>query len=194
MIVLKKKDVLKELAVSLFLMLDFNPDITAISIMQRIRERAASALQAAATYTGTIGQNDVKGFLNSRPMSFTIPCKGDIVKDDIIRFTEDAYDGRRKPPRWLGKRMITAEVISRRIKDGNMTLTLRVISCVGTWIVKPDTEITRPLHTVARSDVMRVPWDDEAEREQVKNQKKADPKTMKQAAAEALTVKRHTPP
>src|SRR5665213_3530974 len=111
MIVIKKKNVLQELALSLFLMLEFDEDTTALSLMKRIRERSEAALQAAAFYTGVIGEKDLQEFLKSKPLKFTIDCGTDIVKGDIIRFIEMVSDNRKKPPRQLGKRGVTAEVM-----------------------------------------------------------------------------------
>ena len=190
MIVLKKKDVLRELAVSLFLMLDFNPDVTSASLIQRIRDRAIAALQSAVTYTGLIGQNEVQGFLQSAPLRFSIVCKGDIVKGDIIRFTEDAYDGRRNPPRWLGKRNVTAEITGIRPNNGDPMLMMKVIACVGAWELKPDAEICRTLKAIARSDAKRAPWENDDERKKVKDQTSANPRTIKTAAAETLALKK----
>lgn len=190
MIVPKKKDTLRELALSLFLMLEFNPDTSSFSLIARIRERAVTALRSAATYTGVIGHRDVENFLNSRHLKFTIPYKGDIVKGDILRFTEDAYDSRRKPPRWLGKRNVTAEVTGMRHNNGDPMLVMKVIASMGAWILKPDTEIHRPLKLIARSDAQRALWEDEAERKKIKNQKPASPKTIREAAKETFLSKK----
>jgi hypothetical protein len=190
MIIPKKKDALRELALSLFLMLEFNPDTASYSLVEQIRERAASALRSAAAYTGVIGQNDVQDFLNSRPLKFSIPCKGDIVKGDTIRFIEDAYDGRRNPPRWLGKRNVTAAITGIRPNNGDSMLMMKVIACVGAWELKPDEEIRRPLRVIGRSDVKRIPWDNEDERKRMKDRPTANPRTMKAAAVETFTLKK----
>ncbi len=189
-IVPKKKDALRELALSLFLMLEFNPDTASYSLIARIRERAAAALLSAATYTGIIGQEHIQGFLNSRPMKFTILCKRDFVKGDIIQFTEDAYDGRRKPSRWLGKRNVTAEVTNIRANNGDPMLMMKVIVCAGAWELKPDEEIRRPLKLIARTEAKRVAWENEAEREGAKRQRQANPRTIREAARETFAAKK----
>ena len=193
MILFKKKDILRELAVSLFLTLEFNPDITSASLIRRIRDRAKEALQAAATYTGLLGQNEVQDFLQSEPFRFSIACKDDIIKGDIIRFTEDVYNGRVKPPRRIGKRTVSAEVKSLRASGQNTMLLMRVIECGGVWELEPDSEIRRTLKNIARQDVMRVAWTDEASRDLIKQQPNPEPKAIKQAAAEAFATRRNKP-
>ena len=190
MIVPKKKDALRELALSLFLMLEFDAETAPYSLISRIRERATTALRAATTYTGIINREHIQDFLDGRSLKFTIPCKQDVVKGDTIQFTEDAYDGRRKPPRWLGKRNITAQVTAIRPNNGDPMLIMKVIVCLGAWILKPDVEIHRPLKVIARSDAKRSPWDNEVERTNIKNRPEANPQTMKAAAAETFTLKK----
>jgi hypothetical protein len=168
MIIVKKKDVLQELAVSLFLMLRFDADTTALSLVKRIRERAEAALKDAAAYTGPIAEKDVEEFLKSKSLRFAIHCGRDILKGDTIRFIEMVFDNRQKPSRQIGKRGITAEVLNIYPTGNNPMLDLRVIASGGVWDLKPDTEIHRTLKIVTRIEVMRVAWDDEAKREKLK--------------------------
>jgi len=193
MILFKKKDIFKELAVTLFLTLEFNPDTTSASLIKRIRDRAKTALEAAAVYTGLLGQNEIENFLHSEPLRFSISCKADIVRGDIIRFTEDVYNGHIKPPRRIGKRTVSAEIKSLRAYGQNTMLLMRVIECGGVWELEPDTEIRRTLRSVSRQEVLRVPWDDEASRTLAKSQPSPEPKTIKQAAAEAFATRRNKP-
>lgn len=184
MIVMKKKTVLQELAISLYLMLEFDPDTTASSLVRRIRERAKDALEAAATYTGILGEKDVHDFLRTKPLKFTINCNTDIIKGDIIRFIEIVFDNRKKPPRQLGKRGVTAEVIDMHQMGEDAMLDMRVIVSGGVWDIKPDTEIHRTLKNVARIEVMRTAWDDEGLRQEVKKRNAPHPKTIKGAMEE----------
>src|ERR1700722_8196771 len=164
MIILKKKDVLQELAVSLFLIQEFSPDTTTLSLMTRIRERAKAALEAAAIYTGVICEKDVQEFLKSPPLKFIIECGTDIIKGDTIRFVEDVFDNRQKPPRQIGKRGVTAEVTGIKTADGACMLDMRVIACGGVWDLKPGTGIRRTMKIVTRIEVKRTAWEDETKR------------------------------
>jgi hypothetical protein len=164
MIILKKKDVLQELAVSL----QFNADTTSLSLIRRIRERAEAALKDASVYTGPLVEKDMQNFLKSKPLNFTIHCGRDILKGDIIRFIEMVFDNRRRPPRQIGKRGVTAEVLNIYPTGDNPMLDLMVIASGGMWDLKPGTEIHRTLKIVTRTEVMRVAWDDEARREKLK--------------------------
>ena len=85
MIIIKKKNVLHELAVSLFLMLAHSPNVTASPLVQRVRDRAEDALQAAFHYTGVIGDKDVSAFLTAKPLKFSIDCGRDIIKGEPWR-------------------------------------------------------------------------------------------------------------
>ena len=133
MIVIKKKNVLQELAISLFLLLECEKNSAARSIAKRIRERAEEALKASAIYTGTFGEPDVQEFLKSKYYKFTIDCGKDIVKGDIIRFVEGVFNNQQKPPRLIGKRGVTAEVTDIRMTRNNPMLYMRVIASGGVW-------------------------------------------------------------
>jgi len=164
MIHLRKKDVLKELALSLFLMLEFDVDTTATSVIRRIRDKAAAALKAAAIYTGAFGEKDAQEFLGSQQYNFTIPCRSDIVRGDIIRFVEGVFNSRVKPSRLIGKRSVTAEVADIRETSKNCALQMRVIASSGVWPLKPETTIRRGIRNVLHFEAMRAPWEDEAKR------------------------------
>ncbi len=186
MIVIKKKNVLQELAVSLYLMLEFNPDTTALTLIQRIRDRAADALQTATFYTGTIGKKEIEAFLKSKPLKFSIDCGKDIVKGDVIRFVETIFDNRFKPPRRLGQRGVIAEVLDVRTKSNNPILHMRVISSGGAWEIKPDEMIRRTMRNVIHTEVMRAAWDNEAKRAELKTIKETLPELTKTASARML--------
>lgn len=186
MYMMRKKDVLKELAVSLFLILEFDRDTTAISITKRIQEKAKNALQAAVLYTGVIGQTEANEFLEVKIPKFTIDCGRNIVKGDTLRFVEMVYDNRRIPQRLIGKRGIIAEVLSQNVEYGNPMVTLRVISCGGTWNLKPGIEIARTIKIITRMEVMRAPWNDESQRGKIDNVEDRAPCQIKSAKVQLM--------
>jgi hypothetical protein len=165
MIVIKKKNVLQELALSLFLMLESENGSTARAMIMRIREKAEDALKAAAVYTGSFGPKELQEFLKSRHLRFTIDCGSDIVKGDVIRFIEGVFNNKRKPAQLIGKRGITAEVLNIHSTDSSPMLEMRVIASGGTWELRPETAITRPLKNVAHFEVMRIAWENETQRQ-----------------------------
>ncbi len=166
MMVVRKKHVLHELAMSLFLMLEFDEDTTAHSVMRRIRQRAEAALQAAARYTGRLGERELRDFLQIKPLNFTIHCGTNIVQGDIIRFIETVFNNRCKPSRPVGRRSVTAEVLGFDAGHGIPLVRMRVISTGGVWDLKPESVIRRTLRHVVQQEIMRVAWDDEAKREE----------------------------
>jgi hypothetical protein len=186
MLIIKKKQLLNELAVSLYLMLEYNPDTTNFATTQRIQERAKAALESAQYYTGTINYQNVRVFLTTEPLHFCIDCRKDIIKGDIIRFIEHVQDNRRRPPRYLGKRGITAEVIGITPNGNNPMLQLRVMASGGVWDQAPNSEISRTMKLVNRSDVMRAPWEDEEKRNALRQAITQKPPTMKSAKAQLL--------
>ena len=170
MIIIKKKNALHELAVSLFLLLEFNPDTTAVSLIKRIRDRSRDALQAAAHYTGVIGERDVEAFLKAKHLNFDIACGRDIIKGDTIRFVETVFNNKVSPPHRLGSRGVIAEVTSIHNDTGsNPVLYMRVLSSRGTWELNPDIPIRRTLRNVTRTEVMRAAWDNEANRQGIRD-------------------------
>ena len=181
MVIIKKKNVLQELAVCLFLTLEFNPDTTADSVIQRIKERSRSVLKDAAIYTGVLGEKDLRAFLVAKPYRFNIDCGNDIVKGDTIRFTEQVFNNKTKPQRQLGLRGIVAQVMDISTLCGKPMLHLRVISSGGVWELKPDTEIRRTLRVVTRMDVMRSAWDNESQRNKPDSETDQTPKQIKSA-------------
>ena len=164
MLVVRKKHILRELAMSLFLMLEFDEDITAHSVMRRIHERAEAALRAAARYTGSLGEKELQDFLRIRPLKFTIHCGTDIVNGDTLRFVETVFNNRTRPARPIGRRSVTAEVLDIESSSDTPILKMRVITCGGIWDLKPESIIRRTLRHVVRQEVMRVAWDDESKR------------------------------
>lgn len=174
MLIIKKKNVLHELAISLFLLMESEKSAAARANIKRIKERCDEALKAATIYTGVFGEGDLQHFLKSKYFRFNIDCGTDIVKGDIIRFIEGVFNNRRKPARLIGKRGITAEVMDIRMVDNNPILSMRVIASGGTWELKPETAITRPLKNVVHFEVMRIAWDDETQRKAPERRKEPE--------------------
>jgi len=165
MMVIRKKHVLQELAICLFLMLEFFPETPVpTAAIQRAQKRSRAALDTASTYTGIIGEKDLQAFIEEKPLHFVIDCGSDIVRGDTIRFIEQVYDSRRKPPRTLGNRGVIAEVMGISKVRGSPMLHMRVISSGGVWSLSSGVEIYRTLKIVTRTEVMRIPWEDEAQR------------------------------
>jgi len=169
MFMIRKKDVLQELAVVLYLTQQFNPVTTAASVLNRLKERADAALQAAEVYTGKIGDKELRDFLTIHPLRFSIDCGSDIIKGDVIRFQEQVFNNKVKPPIQVGIRGIIAQITGTSTVAGKPMVHLRVVSSGGVWAISPDEEIRRTLRIITRMEVMRAPWDDEAKRETAKN-------------------------
>jgi len=186
MIIIKKKNVLHELAVSLFLMLEYIPNAATVPLVQRIRERAKDALQAASHYTGIIADKDVSAFLAAKPLKFSIDCGRDIIKGDTIRFVETVFNNKVKPARRLGTRGVVAEVTSVYYGNGsNPVLYMKVLSSRGTWELNTEIPIRRTLKNVVRTEVMRVPWENETRREEIKSARQISQQPVKKSSAVA---------
>jgi hypothetical protein len=164
MIILKKKEVLQELAVSLYLMLTIDRGTTSPSVINRLEEKSRDALNAAQCYTGVLGDKERRAFLEAKPLRFTIDCGSDIVRGDTIRFLEQVINNRVNPSRSIGTRGIIAEVMGMSIVRGEEMFHMRVISSGGTWGLSADETIYRPPRLVTRMEVMRIPWEDESKR------------------------------
>jgi hypothetical protein len=187
MIVIKKKNVLQELAFCLFLMLESEKGATTLAVITRIREKAQEAIKTAAIYTGIFGAKDLQEFLKSRHLKFTIDCGSDIVKGDIIRFVEGVFNNKRKPAQMIGKRGITAEVMGIHSTDSNPILEMRVITSGGTWELPPETAIIRPLKNVVHFEVMRVARENESQHQKYEPIGES-PKTIRTAQNNQLLV------
>ena len=170
MILIKKKQVLQDLATTLFLMKELVVHPDASAYIPALREQATEILAAAQPYTGLLGEKQLREFFKAKPKKFTIACDTDVVRGDTIRFVEQVIDNRRNPSRILGKRGITADVLSVYTRTDNPILLLRVIASGGVWDLQPGTDIRRTLRSISQFDLCRAPWEDEGKRTAVRNE------------------------
>lgn len=178
MLLTKKKDIFQELATMLFLMRELVLHPQASTYMPRLRERATTALDAALPYTGILGNKQIRAFLEAKTKKFDIECGTNIIPGDTIRFVEIVTDNRRKPPRILGKRGVTADVVDIHPPSDNPILLLRVITSGGVWDLQPGDDIRRTLKSIIHLGVTRCPWDDEDRRMALKNEAIAPSETI----------------
>ncbi len=186
MILLKKKEVFQELATTLFLMKELMTHPGAPSFMPRLIEQANAALASAQPYSVLLGNKQIREFFEVKPLKLNIDCGTDIIKGDTIRFVETIIDNRRKPPRILGKRAVTAYVVDVKPPDENPILLLRVIVCGGVWDLEPGKDISRTMRSIIQFEIKRTPWEDEAKRTALKNDAKALTKTDDKNQPEAI--------
>ncbi len=74
----------------------------------------------------------------------------DLCKGDTVEWSEGVFEGSWKKPRFLGERIIRAEIVkdSYGAGQGTHTLTLRVISAEGEQAPEEETIIRRKAATV----------------------------------------------
>jgi len=106
---------------------------------------------------------------------FTYGCTGDVVVGDIIRFTEAVFGGSYRSPRYLGDRVIKAEVLrdSYGRDKQQHTFTLRVVASSGVDPIAAGTVTRRKGRNVYRNGTVRKPWPDEAARDAARAEKHA---------------------
>lgn len=104
-------------------------------------------------------------------MRYTINCTGDVVSGDEIRFEEAVFSGGsfgrfRRPPKYLGNRIITARVVrdSYGASKQQHTFTLEILACEGVQPLAAGTVTTRKGRNIYRNGVTRAAWDDESQR------------------------------
>lgn len=173
-IYITRKDAMRELAVALVLVMEFTKglhtdDDDARILIEHTRERADDALDASARFTGIGGIEDVREHIQSQLDDFTIECGRDIVKADTIRFSEPVYDNRRKPPVYLGRRRVDADVLDAKLVGDKPVLTLQIIATKGTWPLKAGTETKRYIGNIINFGIKRMPWDHEDRRAELKS-------------------------
>jgi hypothetical protein len=97
---------------------------------------------------------------------FTIPCTGDVVTGDQIEFTEAVFGGSFRKPRYLGERIVQAEVVrdSYGAAKQQHTFTLRVLASSGVEPLTPGATTTRKGRNVYRNGTRRAAWAVEADR------------------------------
>jgi hypothetical protein len=101
------------------------------------------------------------------------PAHGDVVTGDTIRFTESVFSGSYRKPRYLGSRVIRAEVVrdSYGAAKQQHTFTLRVIRSTGLDALETGKTIRRKARNIYRGDPDRLRWVDEAARDIVAAEK-----------------------
>ncbi len=102
-----------------------------------------------------------------------VDCTGDVIVGDEIRFTEGVFGGSFRKPKFLGERIITAEVMKDsygRAKQQH-TFTLRVIACGGLQPLEAGQVTRRKGRNIYRNGTERKLWADEAVREAAREEK-----------------------
>ncbi len=95
---------------------------------------------------------------------FCIPCTGDVVKDDKIRFTEGVFRGSRKNPERLGDRTVEAIVLrdSYGAVKQQHTFTLKVLKSEGCQPLAKDRNVWRKGRNIYRFGTFRKAWKSES--------------------------------
>lgn len=108
-------------------------------------------------------------------MTFTIPCTGDVVAGDTIEFTEAVFAGSFRKPKYVGERVIQAEVVrdSYGADKQQHTFTLKVLASSGAEALAAGTVTTRKGRNVYRNGNRRAPWTVEADRRAALDEKHA---------------------
>ncbi|MEK7754157.1 MAG: hypothetical protein AAB654_19690 [Acidobacteriota bacterium] len=105
-------------------------------------------------------------------MTNWIPCGGDFIEADVIRWKEAAWEKRRRLRGRAvnaGERMVVAEVIRDR-GDGWVEVLIRdstVLTEKKGWLLKPlpkNSESRRRRRTIERGNPERLLWSDESAR------------------------------
>ncbi|MFA5911081.1 MAG: hypothetical protein WC815_20090 [Vicinamibacterales bacterium] len=105
-------------------------------------------------------------------MTGWIPCGGNFIEADVIRWKEAAWEKRRRRRGRAvnaGERMVVAEVL-RDGGDGWVELLVRsnaILSEKKGWLLKPlpkDTQVRRRRRTIERGSPERLLWSDESAR------------------------------
>lgn len=106
---------------------------------------------------------------------FTINCTGDVVTGDVIRFEESVFGGSHRKPKYLGTRIVEAEVLNDSYGERKQqhTFSLLVLASTGTQALSPGARTTRKGRNVYRNGTMRKPWTDESARGAARQEKHA---------------------
>lgn len=106
-------------------------------------------------------------------MDYKINCTGDVVTGDTIRFEESVFGGTHRKPKFLGTRVIEAQVIKDSYGAGKQqhTFTLLIIRGEGEQPLEAGAKTTRKGRNVYRNGTWRKPWADENAREALLNEK-----------------------
>lgn len=109
----------------------------------------------------------------TNPTEFTIPCTGDVVVGDTILFTEAVFGGSHRRPKFLGERLVQADVVrdSYGADKQQHTFTLRVTYSEGYEAIAVGTLIRRKGRNVYRNGTARRAWQDETARHAARDEK-----------------------
>ncbi|MCB9993137.1 MAG: hypothetical protein H6873_05720 [Hyphomicrobiaceae bacterium] len=98
--------------------------------------------------------------------TFTIHCTGDACTGDVILFTEAAFGGSFRKPKFMGERRIAARIVKDSYGSAKQqhTFILEVIESEGYDALAAGTTTTRKGRNIYRNGTTRQPWANEAER------------------------------
>jgi hypothetical protein len=104
---------------------------------------------------------------------FTINCTGDVVAGDIIRFTEAVFSGSYKNPKYVGDRVIEANVLKESYGEEKQqhTFTLEITNSSGINPISSGEIIRRKGRNIYRNGTERQEWEDESLRHEVADEK-----------------------
>lgn len=102
-----------------------------------------------------------------------IDCTGDVVKGDIIKFTEGVFVGNYRNSVYTGDRTITAEVTndSYGADKQQHTFSLLIIRSEGEDPLQPGQKTRRKGRNVYRNGTERAKWKDESQRREAADEK-----------------------
>lgn len=105
--------------------------------------------------------------------AFTINCTGDACNGDVILFSEAVFGGSFRKPKFLGERRIVARIVKDSYGNAKQqhTFSLEVIASDGYDALTPGAKTTRKGRNIYRNGTMRQPWNDEAARKTVLDDK-----------------------
>lgn len=98
---------------------------------------------------------------------FTRTCTGDVCAGDVILFEEAVFGGSHRSPKFMGNRTIAAKVLRDSYGGGKQqhTFVMEVIWSDGLDPLRAGTQFRRRGRNVYRNGTLRLPWDDEAQRQ-----------------------------
>lgn len=91
-----------------------------------------------------------------------VPCTGDVVRGDVIKWTEAVFGGSFRKPKFLGERTITGLVIndSYGAQKQQHTFTIEVMESMGQDPPEPGKTINRKGRNVYRNGTISHVWVD----------------------------------
>jgi len=98
---------------------------------------------------------------------------GDVVRGDVVRFTEAVFSGSFRSPKYAGNRTIVAEILRESYGAGKQqhTFTFRVVESSGVQPLVAGVETRRKGRNLYRNGIERQLWTDEAVRAQIAGEK-----------------------